>query len=243
MKKEFIIILILGLLFIVVMILGSKFLIQPNKPGSIAVTPTIDPNVSSIPPSSTALIPLSVVSAEPADKKEQVPPNTNLILTFNRNVSADEVELSINPETTIGVAISGNRISFTFSDALKEGTQYIYLVRYPKENRSDLVRSFTTSGQSSTSGTVSAPLGIKEIRENFQRTNHPDVLVANYTPHQENTFSAVNIFKKTPIDHYSFIVTLIPPGNQQGKADFATWLSSSLKLTPQQIANLDVSYQ
>lgn len=77
--------------------------------------------------------------------------------------------------------------------------------------------------------------------QQFKQAN-PDMFLANQLPYSTHTFSVVfSGYKKTPIGHYYFTVTLKGADQNSAKNDFLEWLHS-LGLVDAQIQNLDIYY-
>ena len=81
------------------------------------------------------------------------------------------------------------------------------------------------------------PEGAAEAERLFQRENHPDVYLANFTPYDSGSFSVQSEFLS---DTNLFRFTVIQK-TSAAKDDFTNWLKS-LQLSDQQIGTLDISY-
>lgn len=197
----------------------------------------IFPKTASV--TATALPSLTIVSTQPADRATNIGVEEKIIVTFNRKPEADEVSFSISPDVYYFMEIQENKLLAIPQEKYSAGTQYTFAVKYKNPPYTSKTYSFTTIGPTQTTLPDTYPSGAREIEENFQRLNHPDVFLSNKTPYKTNTFSVSSRFVSVPIGHYAFTVTAA--NVEQAKKEVQSWLKS-LELTDTQIQTLDIEY-
>ncbi|MFH1832799.1 MAG: Ig-like domain-containing protein [Candidatus Levyibacteriota bacterium] len=217
--------------------------IQINKPGQPSSTPNISP-ISTVTPENIpvgAEKPLSVISSQPDNKENNVSLSSDVIISFNRIFSLDEVIFVISPAISYSTAIDGNKLVIKHSQPFSPGVVYTYIIDYQYLKQLPRTRSFTTSGPTQTYQPNTASKEFFEKQDEVQRETHPDTFLANHSPHSTNDFSISSDFKQIPTGHFYFVVTLNDENKVAAKNNFIIWLKS-LGLTDLQIQGLDITY-
>ncbi|OGG06245.1 hypothetical protein A3D05_03720 [Candidatus Gottesmanbacteria bacterium RIFCSPHIGHO2_02_FULL_40_24] len=177
-----------------------------------------------------------IISVFPPDETQNIPLETSLTITFDQPVKKEVIEFSSNPAFPYEMGIKDNQLEITPKSVLEEGTKYTYIVKYKNYSLPSATYSFTTAG-SLQNIPDTMPEGAAEAERLFQRENHPDVYLANFTPYDSGSFSVQSEFLS---DTNLFRFTVIQK-TSAAKDDFTNWLKS-LQLSDQQIGTLDISY-
>jgi len=183
----------------------------------------------------------TITSVVPTNKSSGVPINQGITVYFNFQPSKTNVDFSIYPSSSYSISYGYNNLSVVFDNPLQEGTLYEYTVKI-KDTGSSSLFYFTTSGTPKTIFRGNPPPGASSSYKNYMLANHPDGFLASYTPYSTNDFSITSSFSKSPIEHFSFVVTLIGSDKASSKNIFLSWVKS-LGFADSQIQNLDITYQ
>ena len=217
--------------------------IQINKSRETTPAPNMSPifTVTPEPIPTGAEKPLDIISTQPEDKAKDVSLSDDIIISFNRLLSSSEIIFEISPNLSYSTVINGNSLVIKHAQPFSPGVIYTYIIRYRYLNQAPRTRSFTIIGPTQTNPPNTAPTGLFEEQDRVQREKHPDIFLANQTPYFTDDFSVSSDFKKTPIDHFYFIVTVKGEDKTAAKNNFIVWLKS-LGLTDSQIQGLDITY-
>lgn len=196
--------------------------------------PTIDPNNPPYSPQN-----LYVLKTQPSDGETQIPLNRELIVTFNRSFTADEVFFSISPSVTYSQTIQGNTLHITPLKPFLGSTLYTYTFSYSNQG-TDRSYRFITQGNNPVyiPDTYSDPQGHADI---WNRQHHPDAYLASKTPYGTLDFSVSSAVTSDTPAHFYFTVQLSQNSYNQAKQEFITWIKST-GLTDEQIQSLDIRY-
>ena len=148
-----------------------------------------------------------------------------------------DIDFSVNPLFDYQLQANNNILKVLPENNLAPGTKYTYIVKYKSQTLPSRSYSFLTAGEIKDLPDTQ-PEGAAEAEAEFQRQNHPDVFLSNFTPFESATFSLSSEFIGEENGHFRFTVT---SQTSAGKNDFLNWLKS-LNLSDNQIAELDISY-
>lgn len=82
---------------------------------------------------------------------------------------------------------------------------------------------------------------IDKYAQNFNKTNYPDVFLANLSPYETSSFKMTVTFVSYPTGHYRINVEAKVTEEEKAKQDFLTWVKNQ-GLTDQQVSSLDIVY-
>lgn len=185
---------------------------------------------------------ISIVSTTPEDNSKNIPSNSEIVITFNKEPKGGDVRFNTNPRIEGSTEIRGKNYVFIPSSPLPQSTFYVItlglLDRKPTGVHAFV---FQTEGPDPNFPSTEEPPNFVEDTENYQKENYPDVFLANKTPYKNDSFSVSSAFAKTPKEHFYF--TVILKGEEtKSKNEFLDWLKSQ-GLTDTQISTLDIRYQ
>lgn len=189
---------------------GSTTTGQPTP--SIAPTITIAANRSIIDKETAGMPTLmpspAVRSSNPTNGQQNVPLSSKVLTVtipgLEVATSAD-VNIFMEPPSQFSYRVQNGTVRITFLKDLQPGTIYSYSVSVL--GSAPYVASFTTTGPTPTPLPGIEPPGFFEDRDDNNRTNFPDIHIANQTPFENNTFAIESVFVETPKEHFAFKVT------------------------------------
>lgn len=86
------------------------------------------------------------------------------------------------------------------------------------------------------------PTDLIKKEDDFNRENHPDILIASKTPYETDNFLVSYSFNPQIPAHNVIIVTIKASNQVKARSEFTDWLRS-LSLNDQQIQSLDIEYR
>lgn len=229
------------IVLVIIIILSGILLLSSNKnngSNTVAPPPSDEFTISDTPQPTSP--PLNVISTRPENGSTNIAIDTKIIVSFNRIISADEIEFSISPATLYQQNVSSNTIVVNFDQLLQVGVTYTFVIKTQKGTLGRTY-SFTTLGPPQTFLPDTNP-GLNESDQAFQIQNHPDVYLSNQTPFATTQFAISSEFKTDPSGHFAFTLILKGSNKDAAKEAFIDWLIS-IGLTDDQIGLLDISYR
>ena len=236
---------ILILTVILIVLVGATYLLTnwlKSSQKSKSQTDEVLPTGIIMPTESLVAGELDIVTVEPKDMSKNVGLDTPIKITFSKTFSFDDIEFFIGPDTPHKVKIESNNLIITPETKWETGTQYTYSINFADNPQKVRLYRFITTGptQEFLPDTQPKDLYKKELDE--QKTERPDIYVANNTPYESGTFSVRANFESKPPAHYYLIVTKKINDEEQVKQDVNVWLQQ-LDLSNEQIASLDIRYE
>lgn len=201
---------------------------------------TIDQILITRPPTNTTNE-LRVMSTDPKDNAVNVSSKKPITITFNREVSADEIVFNIAPDVNYTIKTEGNKFIITPLDLYFPGDIYSYFARQKISKVRPQTFSFTVAGPTPEKEPDTAPIGDEEVQRKFQLENHPDIYLVNQAPFETSAFYISSRFETTPTEHFVFRVELKGADRAAARLEFENWLKF-LGLTEDQIGTLDIEY-
>ena len=239
MKKIIIILtsilIILFTIFFIVNYFGN------NETGEKPVE-TVEPTGIIIPTASIVAGELDIVAIDPEDDAQNIALDRNIEITFSRTFTQNEIEFFINPNTTHAATIEDNKLIVKPQNQWESGMHYNYSVNFTDDNQKVRLYRFTTTGPIQEFLPDTQPEGLYEETLNEQKTERPDIYVANNTPYESGTFSVRADFESKPPAHYYLLVTQKIDNEEKVKQDVNVWLQQ-LDLSNEQITGLDIRYE
>ena len=185
----------------------------------------------------TTLSTYKIIAVSPSDEEKNVPQNSFIQITFNLPPGEGNEEFTVAPAFEFTSELNNNQLTVTPLSLLAEGTKYTYIVKFKNQILPSRTYTFTTTGEFSILPDTQ-PSGAAEFEENFQKENHPDVFLSNFTPYSADSFSVSSEFIPVQPGHFRFTVTSL---SSSGRQDFHDWLRS-LDFTDSRISALDILY-
>jgi len=176
------------------------------------------------------------------DNDEDVSLNQIIEIEFSKNFNMNEIEFLINPNTPHDINIEDNKLIVNPVDQWEAGTLYNYTINFPDDPQKVRLYTFTTSGPTKKYLPDTQPEGLVEDTLQQQKTNDPDVYVANNTPYESNTFSVRADFESSTPAHFYFTVTPKVGDEDEVRQAVRVWLQQ-LDLSDAQIDSLDIRYE
>jgi len=239
MKK--IIIILTGILIVLFTIFFIVNFFRNNETGENPVE-NVEPTGIVIPTESITAGKLDVVAIDPQDDTQNIALDRTIEITFSRTFTQKEIEFFINPNTPRNAIIEGNKLLITPQNQWEPGMHYNYSVNFPDDRQRVRLYRFTTTGPTQEFLPDTQPEGLYEETLNEQKTDRPDIFVANNTPYESGTFSVRANFESKPPAHYYLIVTKKIADEEKVRQDVNLWLQQ-LDLSNEQIAGLDIRYE
>lgn len=187
--------------------------------------------------------PLSVISTSPEDQSSNILPDSDIIITFNKEPKTNDIRFSSIPEISGSVEIVENNYIFKPTSPLSNSTNYIITLGL-LDRKPTGVHGFTfqTGGGPTPSPLPDTrPEELIEQSGQFQKQKYPDVYLSNQTPYSNDNFSIVSEYTLSPAGHFYFTV-ILKGDKTKSKENFIDWLRS-LGLTNSQISALDIRYE
>lgn len=225
--SPFVLIIVILLLFFSIQ--QSGVLTQPK----FAPTPTQIPSAFNV---NTFTQELFVQKTYPENNQENVPVNQKIIVYLNKKISIDDIKFFITPDIPFNIAREENNVVITPTSPFESGTMYTFSLNY-KLHPVEGTFEFTTTGPTP-STKPDTTVNIKQIRDDWNLANHPDLYLFDQTPYEAGSFSITGAYSPQPTGHYYFMIT-VKTSQDQAKIDFVNW-AKSLGLTDQQLNTLDI---
>ena len=233
-KSKYLIIgLVIFLFFTLFWFFSRKNISVQNQ--SQSITPIN--NITTIPEIDQAKPQYNIVSVDPLDGQLNVPFNQKITAVFETAVYGDDVEFSSDPPFPFDKTVLNNILTITPRAPLASGTRYTYIFKYTRSAVPSRPYSFTTRGPIQNIPDT-MPEGAREQEDAFQRENHPDVYLSNFTPYESPSFSLTSEF----VEEESIFRFTMVQKTQSAESDFRNWLSS-LELSEEQISRLKITAQ
>ncbi len=185
---------------------------------------------------------IKVLQTSPSNKATDVSINTSsLEITFNNPVSIQQNDISILPTTEFSYHIQGNELFIIPTNSLISSSHYAVTVKYSGANGVAQYETFTFT----TTGPTPTPLpssndNYSQQLGNFIQTHHPELVLVNNLPYQNENFSAIYIDQQN--QPFKFVVSSKNGNLNSAKQAFISW-AESLGITPSQLNSLDITYQ
>lgn len=189
-------------------------------------------------PQSEEQLPLVPLTINVRDGFDQVQLDQELVVTFNKSFSQEDVEVTVEPSFPYDTSVEGKQLIITPQRPLQPDTDYTLTVR-PTVSQE---RSFTfkTINPQDETDADTYPIGAREQSEEFQRINYPDVFLANQTPYETEQFVITHEYDPG-VGAFVFQVQL--RGNiQESRQAFADWLVS-LGMTGEQVDRVQIEFR
>lgn len=234
--------------FLVLIILLVSFLTRRSSTSKeVQITPTGQPGPTLIRSNDGSYITsyitspdsLQVVSTNPVDKASNVSTNTKIIVQFNKPFKEGDIIFSIDPAASYSLEAENKTLTVTFTQSLAGHTVYTFKVD-PKESFPHTY-SFTTEGTGPILQPDTRPEGAAQIEDDFNKSNNPDIYVANRCPYEQAAFSIVAVYNNDTRT-FNFVVTAKNNDRQKAKDAVTQWLQS-IGLSFDAISQLTISYQ
>ena len=249
MSRQTLTLIIIGSLGLLVFII-VVFTLLSRKPNSAAntevpitpmnLTPTLirSNDGSLITPVVTGAQALMVTKVSPADKATGIPTNTTLTIEFNNIFNKDDIIFTVAPAIGFTLASENKVLKVSFNKALATGTTYTFKVD-PKETFPHTY-TFTTEGAKPAFQPDTKPQGAAQLESDFNKSNNPDVYIANLSPHDEATFAIDKQYNEST-RKFDFVVN--SKGDKAKAADGVSAWFTSLGLSNDAVSTLKISYQ
>lgn len=227
--------------FVVLVILVSIVLVlffRNSSQSPMGLMPAATPVQSPAPGS------LIVLQSFPSDGSVDITNKQEIVIQFNREPKEGEYTFFISPKTPYTVSVSTNELRIKPQTAWEKGMPYRYGIYYENTGQLSQGFEFVTEGERTGELPDTQPDPTYIIGQNeYDRTYHPDTFVANQTPYENDDFSIESGYEKQPVAKTYFTVrSKSGIVDEKVRTSVNTWLLS-LKLTPEQIASLDIRYQ
>ncbi len=237
----------MAIVFSVVLFLLPFFLSKPAPKTTTASFPSPTPirapgNNQQPYPSPTGAFPnaLYVVSVIPGDETQNAPLNQQVLITLNKDFSLKDVEFFVSPTYKYTLTKDGNSLRVTPLESLQSSTIYTYSVNFSGFLPSKTYTFITLGGE--TPNAVNTYEHPTQRDSEYNLENNPDIVVANNTPYNNNSFQVASEFSSAPTEHFFFTVTLVGGDKNTVKQNFFSWVKG-LGITDAQIQKLDIRYQ
>jgi hypothetical protein len=249
MDRKKLTLIIIGALLFLMLIVILFYSLRPNPnaatssntsptPVNVTQAPIRTENGSFITPVLTGASALMVVKTSPATGATGVDPSTKIQVEFNNLVNTDSVIFTIAPPANFKISSTNKVMTVSFDKPLATGTTYTFKVD-PKETFPHTY-TFTTTGPKPAFQPDTRPQGAAQIEDEFNKTNNPDIYLANRCPHDDATFSIDKQYNETT-RRFDFIV--IAKGDKtKAQDEVQTWLTKT-GLSSNAINALTITYQ
>ena len=237
MKKTIFLIILIGCVASLLLYLALS---QRSREKTSALPTPTPPQLS--PTQTPSKIALTITNTRPGDGEHNVALGSAIVITFNRRLSVGEVIFTIAPVVGAQLTLRDNTLIVTPKSSLAPGTLYTFSISYQGGQKLPDVFTFTTTGPTTPFLPNTQPKGAAEHEERFLRENYPDIYLQRFIPYQSASFSINSEYRLAPTGHYAFLVKSLEDDSSKAKIEVIAWLKS-LKLTDQQIEQLDISYQ
>lgn len=182
---------------------------------------------------------LDVVDIDPRDQSQNIALDKSITITFSQTFTQNDFVFSITPNTAHTQTIEDNKLIIKPTSNWETGTEYGYSINLD-DNQKVRLYSFTTTGPTQEFLPDTQPEGLKELEEQSQLEDDPNLYVSNQTPYETGTFYVTSEYEPNPPAHFYLIVRL--KDQTRGQDDFNVWLQT-LNLTQDQINSLDVRFE
>lgn len=229
--------------FLILVIVGliAQSMVQKTQTSPQKEIDFIDPTGILIPTRKVSPNELDIVKISPQDMQKNIGPQEEIVITFSRSFSADEIKFYISPDTLTNVEIKENILHVTPVKAWSPGTKYSYSVNFINDRTKVRLYTFQTTGPTSSSLPDTAPQDAFQEELERQKTIRPDIYVSNQTPYENAYFSISAEYTTDSPARFYFSVKQKVNNTDTVKQYVNAWLQS-LDLTQDQISNLDIRY-
>lgn len=198
--------------------------------------PRADPSFNPPPPNTAQN--LYITSANPSDGATGVPVDKKIVLSFNRELTADEISFSLGSSVEFDMKASGNQIIITPKKPLESHAIYVYAFTYSGGGASKSY-TFITEGTGPIKN-MREETDIHNAQDRWDIVHNPDVFLERRTPYSESLFSVTSAFSDQTT-YYYFTVALVGDDKEKAKQAFINWIKST-GMKDQQISTLDIRY-
>lgn len=220
------------MLFLIILI--ASFFGNKNEQ-QVSILPTPTPVASSYSVHTFSDI-VAIDSTIPSDGESNVSLDQKIIVYLNKKVSLKDISFFITPDVQFNISQNDQAVVIQPTSPLSSGTTYTFSLDYKLHPIAGTFE-FTTVGPTPTLQ-PDTQIHIQDIRNNWNRQNHPDLFLYNQTPYDSDTFSVTSDFTPEPTGHFYFTIA-VKTNSSQAKLDFIKW-AKSLGLTDDQINSLDI---
>src|SRR3989338_6396097 len=225
------------LLVVIIMIRNS----QPSAPPEITPPsnrPTATPIITQPQPD----LSLQILSTDPKSGATSVSLDQAIKIQLSKSYPREHYDFTIGPSAEFTVTADNSIVIVNPKTSWVPGATYTYSLS-EKGIPGSLPQTFTftTAGPTVTAQPDTFPSGAAEEEEENLRRNNPDIYLKEKTPYENYYILVSSDFRSLPADHFYFTVSSKMGSRDQAKSEFEKW-ALSLKLTPEQIKGLDVSY-
>ncbi|HLL60912.1 MAG TPA: hypothetical protein VK338_04300 [Candidatus Nitrosocosmicus sp.] len=144
-------------------------------------------------------------------------------VTFNNTQSNEQITSVITPRYTTGSTPNNTPMPLEYLKSI--GEPFDYSTPIPRQGAKADTRSIDL---------------VKDEQE-FQRQNHTDVYLSNFTPYETGLFSIFSDYKPEPTGHFYFLIYLKGESKVKSRNAVIGWMKN-LKLTDEQISKLEIQY-
>lgn len=183
-------------------------------------------------------VPIVPLTINIRDNATHVPLEPNLIINFNRAIQRGDIDVDIKPSVPHTLTMVGANMSIDLRQPLQKLTDYTITVTTSTENRKTFSFSTTDPALGYTQDTYR--LGNVEQSNEYYRTKHPTLFVANNAPHETATFLLEATYDKSSKD---FLLTLYyKDTKEKALIEYTEWLVS-LGMYDEQIQQISMDYR
>jgi hypothetical protein len=241
MKKFYIFVFSFVFLVMITTIMLIGFSFNKNLPRGIFFFPTPTPANNNFVNNNAGTNKQSnpvIKGVSPLDQSQNVSLNTEVVITFSKNVFEKDFSFWIAPDVPYSKTLNENTLTITPNSPLSSDTIYSFGLKFPDGNYSNTY-TFSTVG----TGIVNNSNydNYSQTTSSFEKQNNPDIFLSNQMPYSTDTFYANSAYSDTQ-SHYYFVVFMLGSDNNKSKLDFINWVKT-FGLTDNQVAKLDIRYQ